>query len=225
MNIYLPYTYLIGWSKLNKWYYGSRYAKGCHPDDLWKTYFTSSKHVKQFRSEFGDPDIVQIRRTFTDPSKVRLWEDSVLSSIPNQSRSLWLNIKFGTSFKGCSSPGPKHHSDKTKSKLSEAGKSRKLSDEHKRKIGLAHRGRSVSPERLVSLKTQNIGRKHSEETLIKMSVSHKGKTPNKGKVLTEDWRNNIRLSLLGKKRGPYTANNYAGTTVNSVAVSTGSGAL
>lgn len=24
-----PYTYLIGWSKLNKWYYGVRYSKKC----------------------------------------------------------------------------------------------------------------------------------------------------------------------------------------------------
>jgi hypothetical protein len=36
MNIYnTPYTYLIGWSNQNKYYYGVRYAKDCHPNDFW----------------------------------------------------------------------------------------------------------------------------------------------------------------------------------------------
>jgi len=39
----LPYTYLIGWSNLNTWYYGRRTSKNCHPSDLWQKYFTSSK--------------------------------------------------------------------------------------------------------------------------------------------------------------------------------------
>lgn len=42
MYIYTPYTYLIGWSKHNIWYYGKRTAKNCHPNDFWVTYFTSS---------------------------------------------------------------------------------------------------------------------------------------------------------------------------------------
>ena len=49
----MSYTYLIGWTKYNIQYYGVRYAKGCHPDDLWKTYFTSSKYVKEFREKNG----------------------------------------------------------------------------------------------------------------------------------------------------------------------------
>ena len=43
-----PYTYLIGWSNLNKFYYGVRYGKGCHPSDLWVKYFGSrNAEVKQ----------------------------------------------------------------------------------------------------------------------------------------------------------------------------------
>jgi len=60
------YTYLIGWSKLNVYYYGKSTRQGCHPSKLWKTYFTSSKYVKQFRKEFGAPDIIQIRKEFGD---------------------------------------------------------------------------------------------------------------------------------------------------------------
>lgn len=48
MSIYIPFTYLIGWSKYDKWYYGVRFAKGCNPDDLWNTYFTSSGILHEF---------------------------------------------------------------------------------------------------------------------------------------------------------------------------------
>jgi hypothetical protein len=41
----ISYTYLIGWSKLDKWYYGVRYASNCNPDELWVKYKTSSKQL------------------------------------------------------------------------------------------------------------------------------------------------------------------------------------
>ena len=78
MTIYTPYTYLIGWSDLSKFYYGVRYAKECHPDELWSKYFTSSKHVARFRNKYGEPDIVQIRRTFSDREDAKNWENKVL---------------------------------------------------------------------------------------------------------------------------------------------------
>lgn len=74
----IPYTYLIGWSKQKTYYYGARYAKNATPSDLWTTYFTSSKHVKQFMLEHGDPDIIQIRQTFSNVGKCREWEHKVL---------------------------------------------------------------------------------------------------------------------------------------------------
>lgn len=73
-----PYTYLIGWSSLDKWYYGRRTSKGCHPNDLWVKYFTSSKYVKEFRITHGEPDIVEIRKVFNDIPSCCEWEDKVL---------------------------------------------------------------------------------------------------------------------------------------------------
>lgn len=73
-----PYTYLIGWPQLNTWYYGVRYCKGCRPSDLWTKYFTSSNRVKKFRVEHGEPDVIEIRKTFTDAESARLWEHKVL---------------------------------------------------------------------------------------------------------------------------------------------------
>ena len=39
----IPYTYRITHLPSGKHYYGARYAKDCHPSDLWVIYFTSSK--------------------------------------------------------------------------------------------------------------------------------------------------------------------------------------
>lgn len=60
-----PYTYLIGWTKYNKYYYGCQYGRTAHPSNLWKTYFTSSRYVTELRKQLGEPDVVQIRQTFS----------------------------------------------------------------------------------------------------------------------------------------------------------------
>lgn len=91
MTEHTPFTYLIGWANLNKFYYGVRYAKGCSPKDLWTTYFTSSKLVDDMRSEYGEPDIVQVRRVFDSREKAVLWEAEVLSRLKVLEDSKWLN--------------------------------------------------------------------------------------------------------------------------------------
>lgn len=81
MSIYTPYTYLIGWSHLNKWYYGCSYksaTKKANPDQLWKSYFTSSKIVKNFRKKYGEPDIIQIRKKFNTAEQALQWEAKVI---------------------------------------------------------------------------------------------------------------------------------------------------
>ena len=94
-----PYTYLIGWSKQNLFYYGVRYAKGCDPDDLWKKYFTSSKRVEKLRAEFGEPDVIQIRRTFETKAKALLWEETVIRRTGAVLSESWVNMQnAGKSF-------------------------------------------------------------------------------------------------------------------------------
>lgn len=98
------YTYLIGWSKENKYYYGVRYAKNCMPSDLWNTYFTSSVFVKQHRKLYGEPDIVQVRQVFGNNSqKAKLWEDKVLKRLNVKNNLKWLNQSNNYSFKGVDS--------------------------------------------------------------------------------------------------------------------------
>jgi len=103
-SIYTPYCYLIGWSKQNKFYYGVRYSKklnciykyGCHPDDLWVSYFTSSKYVKDYRLIYGEPDIIQVRRTFKDIKSALIWESRVIKYVKSKSNNKWLNKNYGS---------------------------------------------------------------------------------------------------------------------------------
>ena len=96
---YKPYTYLIGWSKLNKWYYGSEYgfkSKTANPNNLWKTYFTSSKAVQDLREEYGEPDIIEVRKIFNTAEDTIKWEQKVLSRLHqkdpfNSLQSRWIN--------------------------------------------------------------------------------------------------------------------------------------
>lgn len=100
MNIYTPYVYLLGWSCLNKWYVGARHAhtykclyeSGCHPDELWNTYFTSSKYVKQFCRENGDPDIRIILREFPDNASLALaYESDLINTFSLHENDHFLN--------------------------------------------------------------------------------------------------------------------------------------
>ena len=142
MSIYQPYTYLIGWSNHNKWYYGVRYAQNCNPQDLWNTYFTSSKHVKKFREECGEPDIIQIRKIFVTKDSAILWEEKVLQKMNVRNNDKWLNKN------GCSAP-PTYHGEEhpnfdnkwtteqkniQSEKLKGKTKGIKKSEEHKKKI-------------------------------------------------------------------------------------------
>jgi len=100
MNTYTPYVYLLGWSCLNTWYVGVRHARsynclyesGCHPDELWETYFTSSKYVKQFCQENGDPDIKIILKKFPGNARLALdWESNFINSFSLHKNSHFLN--------------------------------------------------------------------------------------------------------------------------------------
>lgn len=76
---------------MNIWYYGCRFSKTCNPSDLWTSYYTSSKKVKEFREKFGDPDVVEIRREFGDRESAIEWEHRVLRRIGAVKSEKWLN--------------------------------------------------------------------------------------------------------------------------------------
>lgn len=101
---YLPYTYLIGWTNLNKWYYGVEYgykkSPCANPKNFWATYFTSSKIVSKIRELHGEPDVMKIRKIFNQGTieermeKAISWEKRVLTKIDITKES-WLNGRIG----------------------------------------------------------------------------------------------------------------------------------
>ena len=131
MTIYnTPYTYLIGWTEQNKWYYGVRFAKKCHPNDLWTTYFTSSNYVKKFRKEYGEPDIVEVRKIFTCSQKARDWETKVIKRLNIVESDEWLNRTDNTN--KFYHEGPIN--DKHRKSISESNKNRIIKDETREKL-------------------------------------------------------------------------------------------
>ncbi len=86
-----PYTYLIGWSILNKWYYGVRYGKDCNPNDLWNPYKTSSKYVKEFIKEHGEPDIIEVSKIFYSIKSALKYESVVIRRMKCVRSVNWLN--------------------------------------------------------------------------------------------------------------------------------------
>lgn len=96
MSIYMPYTYLIGWSHLGKYYYGCQYGREAKPSNLWSSYFTSSDIVSKFRQQFGEPDIVEVRKVFVTSESCVRFEQKVLSKLHKidpftSNSSKWLN--------------------------------------------------------------------------------------------------------------------------------------
>jgi hypothetical protein len=97
------YTYLLGWTSHNKYYYGVRYAKKANPADLWTTYFTSSKYVKEFCSLNGDPDIIEIREKMKNkPKDTSRYKEAALKKWANKElrEKICLSMRVPKKLKG-----------------------------------------------------------------------------------------------------------------------------
>lgn len=79
-----PFTYKVTHIPSGKWYYGVRYADNCHPSDLWKTYWTSSKPINYLIEQDGYKSFeIEIRQTFKTKNEAISWEAKVLRRILN----------------------------------------------------------------------------------------------------------------------------------------------
>jgi len=172
MNIYhtandrTPFTYLIGWSKHNKYYYGRRTAKNCHPSELWISYFTSSKQVKNFRSAYGEPDIVEVRKVFSCVKKCGKWEDKVLARLDVKHNQKWLNLTGKYAFYGVTQPwnlGIPHSTD-TKNKIGSKNLGKKHSAETNSKKASPGSKNGMYGVRRYGKESPHYGKSHSETT-------------------------------------------------------------
>lgn len=154
-----PYTYLIKHIPTGKVYYGLRFAKGCHPGDLWVKYFTSSKDVQTMIAEYGkDSFTTEIRKVFIDPAAAVKWEITVLRRMKVLGRPDFINRNIpGTTVRFVLS-------DETKAKMRKP-KSVPRTKEHSEKIAAQMRGISRganSPDHRANIskgkKGKNFGR-------------------------------------------------------------------
>lgn len=92
-NSYIPFTYHLFLPSTQEHYYGVRYKKGCHPSELWTTYFSSSKIVNARIKQYGkDAFEYEIRKTFATREDALLWESEVLRRLSVNTKKHWLNI-------------------------------------------------------------------------------------------------------------------------------------
>lgn len=93
---YIPYVYII-WNKTTKQkYIGVRYAKGCHPSDLWKKYFTSSSLVHKLIAQFGLDDFkIRILHQYPDDPASAIKKEASYFPLLKR-RNNYLNITYSS---------------------------------------------------------------------------------------------------------------------------------
>ena len=95
----IPYTYLITHIPTNKKYYGVRYAKGCHPNDLGTKYFSSSKDLLlMINRESIESFKFEVRKTFLSKQKACEWESKVLRRLKVHLNENWINKAHNYTF-------------------------------------------------------------------------------------------------------------------------------
>lgn len=93
----LPYIYKLTFKPQSLVYVGSSTRKGCHPNDFWSKYYTSSKVVKELLQLFGDSleiwsfDIVEIFHSYEDIKDVIRKENSIIHTFMKDSNTKCIN--------------------------------------------------------------------------------------------------------------------------------------
>lgn len=187
-----PFTYSLFCSTTKQYYYGVRYGKGCHPDQLWSSYFTSSKTVSQLIEQHGkDAFEIRIRKVFDCPKKALEWEQRLLERVNAINRKDWINLSHGTTFR--------HNetlSEATKQKMSEMRKGKKLTTPRDPE----HTAKLVAARKRNGKQAWNKGMPMSDERKQQHSATMKGKPSHrKGTVNSEEHRRNLSIALKGRK--------------------------
>ena len=170
------YTYFLYHVPTKKKYYGVQYSDRANPENLWKTYFSSSTKVHELIQEYGkDSFLYEVRKIFSTPEDAFHWEQRVLKKLGVVEKKEWLNQALAC--------GPYlswgKRSEKTRQKMSNAQMGKKrgpISEETRIKM------REAAIKRGYNRKDY----KPSEETKQKLRLSMKGK--NAGKIPTIEHR-------------------------------------
>jgi hypothetical protein len=181
---HIPYYYIIGWTNLNKWYVGCRFAIGCSPDDFWVKYFTSSSYVSEFRTINGEPDVRWVFPVKT-PREAIDNEYRIMNEFHNfLNDQRWLNKNVG---------GIMVKDDDVKDRISRSLTGRKLSDETRRKMSQASKGKPKSDEHRAKLAELNRNKVSDQSYKDKLSLA------NYKKWSDPDTRNNMMANRYNGK--------------------------
>lgn len=201
----IPYTYLLGWPDQNKWYYGVRYAHDCDPKELWLSYKTSSKYVREHAAVYGNPAIIEIRRTFKTPSLARIWEHKVLRRMKVVMSEKFLNMTDNKSIaplKGDDNPAKRPEVRKL------------ISENTPKKFGLSNPMKNLETAVKVSDKLK--GRKNywqigdnnpAKRPEVRKKLSKPGKNnPFFNHSHTEEFKKNVSIRFSGIPKEKITCN-------------------
>ena len=171
----IPYTYYLEWTTGMK-YYGVRHSRDSYVGDIMITYFTSSKYVKEYITENGNPIIIRVDKCFETKEDALEYEHQFLVYNNVAKDETWLNKTNGSKKFHCIS-----HTPETKAQMSidrSGEKSYWLGKTHtpeaKKKVSGANSGRVCTDETRKKLSIAALGRVFTEETKAKMSVAKKG---------------------------------------------------
>jgi hypothetical protein len=166
-----PYTYFLQWTNTNMNYYGCQYGKRCDPSNLWTKYKTSSEYVQRYCLDNGDPDIIEVRKTFTTKEETLKHEHKVLRRIKAKDRQDFLNETNGRDWKQTSEGFRWIRNHPNKNKATEV---RYIKKEDNLPEGWFYGFRGSSEKQKQAAREHNKKYRHSSETKRKISQSQKG---------------------------------------------------
>lgn len=163
-----PYTYLVYSFPTNQIYYGVKYAKGCMPSDLGKTYFSSSRKLHRLIKEHGREAFrFEVRLIFKSIEQAKRCETKVLQKFDVRNNNKFLNKHNNDGFYPVDNRGTKNPMYGTISPM--RGKQGICSMK-----GKQHTSKSKN-KISKSMIGKNIGHKHTIESKLYLSECQKGK--------------------------------------------------
>jgi hypothetical protein len=197
-----------------------RYAKNCSPKDLWKTYFTSSRTVKEKIKKYGVESFeFEIRKIFKNRDDAITWETKVLTKLNVIKRSDFYNKTTNKAFTPLFGDKNPAKLEKTKTKISNTLKlTASRGENHPRKINpenYSHIGNLIKGRTNFWSKGDNnpMHREEVKEKFFKLRGNH----ANNKRVQTCEEKEKRRQSNIGKIRKKYTCkhckNNFAKNTL------------
>ncbi len=224
MTYSVYYTYRITHIPSGKHYYGAEWNKDAHPNNLWKTYFTSSNIVDDLIIKDGkDSFTYEIRRTFSTSEACFDWETKVLRKLNVSKNPNWLNEaeNYGSEKFFYAT---KYKTQEHRAKIAAKSVLYRHTQESKDKISQKNSGlkRTIESRLLMSngrLGENNhfYGKTHSIETKLKISVA------NSGKIRSQEAIEATRQANLGRKQTEYQKKMAADANSKKWKVTTPSG--